>query len=420
LSKQDIVERLLRARLATRICGIYHPSSFESLELWQLVERDELCQTIDLILDLDKSDADEQVAEIQYKLLQHIEITYSQKLIPKWHSLIDQACWRNWYLAITRSLGPMDLWGEVMCRDISSALTTTILRSGPGDKEFATYLLDEWCRRKSYMEADNRSVQVLLSAGANPNATDVLCSRDGSQHSLWHQFVLGFMEIEQGNLAESDYRAVQARKMATVKCFLRHGADLLQQLVVVRSSDTTDCADTIEGIGRYTGDFAGYLFLDSGNTISAVNGAYLLRQLSLKFPCAYREGNLAEFTTSRNLPPLCRDLAIVGRMGTLYRLPPDGPDLWVDIIRSCEENSESSENSESLVLRLEMKYPQLFLRHRRVQMRTLLREQVFEPGQETQFEHGESWIDRMKWTCRHLKARQALRSLNPYYDRGML
>jgi hypothetical protein len=408
LSEQDSAERVLRARLAARICGLYHPSLFRSREIWRSYEGSELSRMVDLILELDKSDADEQVAEFQYRLLQHIEITYSQKLLPKWDNFIDQACRRNWYLAIASTLGLIDLSGMVMCRAPSSALAATILRNGPRDKEFATYLLYEQCCRKSYRRADIRLVQVLLSAGANPNASDVLCPRDGFQHSLWHQFVIGFMELEQDKPADYNGQAMQAQTIATVKCFLHHGADLFQQLVVVRSCDMNACTDTIKGIETYFENLDSWESLASGNAISTVNGAYLLRQLSLKFPSACREGNLAEFTMPGGLPPLCRDLAIVGTNWALYRLPQDGPDLWTDTI------SGGRENFEGLVSNLDMRYPQLFPRHRRVQMRTLLGEQAFAPEPETQFEHGDSWIDRMKWSRRHLEARRALKTLDPY------
>jgi hypothetical protein len=414
LSKQDIAERLLRARLAARIRGLYHPSFLGAREIWRSYEGKELGKMIDLILGLDKSDADEQVAEFQYRLLQHIEITYSQKLIPKWDNFIDQACRRNWYLAVAYTFGPIDLWGMVMCRAPSSALAATILRNGPGDNKFATYLLYELCCRKSYREADIRLVQFLLSAGANPNASDVLCPRDGFQHSPWHRFVIRSMEIEQDQLADFNGQAMQAQTIATVKCFLHLGADLFQQLVVARSFDMNACTDTIKGIETYFENLASYEWLAGVKAISTVNGAYLLRQLSLKFPSAYRERNLAEFTMPGGLAPSCRDMAIVGTNRALYRLPQDGPGLWTDII------SGGRENFQGLVSNLDMRYPQLFQRHRRVQMRTLLREQAFAPEPETQFEYGDSWIDRMKWTHRHLKARQALNALDPYYHIGKL
>ncbi|KIW72393.1 hypothetical protein PV04_00590 [Phialophora macrospora] len=334
LSKGDIVERLLRARLAIHICGMCHRPDLEALGIWRSWEYGELCRMIDLILGVDKSDADKQAAEFQYKLLQHIEITYSQKLISEWDNFVDQACRRNWYLAITHRLGPLHLWGEVMCHVLSSALTTTILRNGPGDKEFATYLLYELCQKRSYNEADIQSVQLLLGAGADPNATDVLCSRDGFQHSLWHQFVIDYMETGKDEPAQSNDQSMQAQTIATVKCFLHPGADLSRQLVVVRNIYIDDWTYPIEGIGRYIKGFDHFRWLAPGSKISIINGAYLLRQLSLTFPNACREGNLAEFTMPGDLAPSCRDLAIVGYKDTLHRLPQAGPDLLIDM-RMC-------------------------------------------------------------------------------------
>ncbi|ETI28987.1 hypothetical protein G647_01439 [Cladophialophora carrionii CBS 160.54] len=398
LSGQDMAQRLLKARLATRLSGIYHPAHFQETKHWRWFERVGWHQMVSLIGDLDKSGADEQVAEFQYKLLQLIDTTYRQKLIPRWHKSIDPASRRNWFLAIAYPSDPLDLWGAVMSNISSSALTTRILQDGPGDKEFATYLLYELCRKEEYMQADLRSVRVLLGAGANPNATDKLSSKSGRKNSLWHRFVIRFMKQAREKPTESIDQAMQAQGIATVKCFLHHGADLFERAVVVRSLDITICTETILQIGLNPSyPFAG---LRAGDIFSAVNGAYLLRRLSLTIPDACREGKLEEFTTRGDVAPLRQDLAIADLHGMLYRLSSDDPDPLQEMIATRRSGRRDRESIVSTLA------PQFFHSDRQVRLCVLLEEQACAPEVKTKIEDGQSRIDSLKWSFRYQAAKR--------------
>ncbi|OCT46720.1 hypothetical protein CLCR_01785 [Cladophialophora carrionii] len=408
LSGQDQARRLLKAHLATRLSGIYHPSHFQKTDHWRGFERNGLHQIVSLIGNLDKSGADEQVAEFQYKLLQLIDTTYRHGLIPKWHNFVDPASWRNWFLATARGLDPPDLWGYVVWSISSSALTTRILHDGPGDKEFATYLLDELCREKEYTQADLRSVRVLLGAGANPNATDILCPISGSKNSLWHRFVIGFMEKAREKPTESIDQALQAQGIATVKCFLHHGADLFERAVVVRYLEIITCTETVPKVDLGSLDF--FADLCAGDILSAVNGAYLLRHLSLTIPDACREGNLEGLTTPGNVAPFCQDLAIVGsEHNTLYRLSSDDPDPLQEMIATRRSGRRDQVSILSTLA------PQFFRSDRQVRLWALLREQACAPDVKTKIEDGQSWNDSLKSSYRHHQAKRiVLLSLHCY------
>ncbi|EXJ65033.1 hypothetical protein A1O7_01372 [Cladophialophora yegresii CBS 114405] len=405
LSTQDVAERLLKADLATRLSGMYHPSDFEDTESWRGFEWDKLTQMLRLIGNLDKSGADEKVAEFQYKLLQLIDTTYRQELMPKWHNFVDPVSRHNWYLAIVFGFDSPDLWGLVMCCISSSTLTTVILHNGPDDKEFATYLLHELCRKPQFMQADLWSVRVLLNTGAYPNAIGGFSPKDCTRRSPWQQFVLRFMELEQGKTAESRDQAMQGQTVATVRSFLHHGADLTECSVVVRSWDRMRYLETLSSIQGYPLDIFACDVIRDGDVLSIVNGAYLLRQLHLTIPDACREGKLEEFTALVGVAPLRQNLAIAGFGTTLYRLSSDHPDPIQETIAATRSGRRDQESVASTLA------PQFFQSHRQVQLSVLLGEQACAPVVKAKIEDGQSWSVSLKWSYRHQAARQTLHVL---------
>ncbi|KAJ9602517.1 hypothetical protein H2200_013060 [Cladophialophora chaetospira] len=399
LSKQEVVERLLKARLATRICGIKHPSGREHTEDPDF-EYNAIGSAIQLIGSLDKNDMDEQVADAQCELLKLVESTYEKKLVPMWDGFLDQSCKRNWFLKVCHRPESPDFWGEVMFKVQSSALTKSILRTGIQDKKFAAYLLGELieCHHPGiFEEAYFRCVQHLLNAGANLNATDIFHAGRSPQSSLWVRFLISMTRVSPRRSEDSSI-GTQTLLFETIKCFLHNGADPWKQAMACRQRH-------LSGQIVHMSEFDKEYHLRPSSVISIVNGVYMLHQLKRILPQPYRENPMEAFAGFEKLMPSCQNLAVVGRDCRIYRLGRSDPDpLELPPVRDASGE----------VQRLDDQCPQLFSKDREVQLLTVLQEQPSAATLRIPFEEGNTWAKDLAWSWRHLRAREALLGLDHF------